>query len=344
MVDGLGIFISTRMLMEDTLDLCKVIRKVIPEFDIVCAIPRGGFFPTTIVASIFGKPLTTPDLLLENKCWNTSSVVVSNRHNKFSDDITVPIPNLERVKVLMVDDTSYNLVGQMQRYKIRINAKFPFTIVYKVPIYVVERTIHTNDLYVKRISMNHWVEKDLVIRRGPYRLGYDMDGVLCEDWVDEFEEDKPKYLSFLENATPYLIPHYFIDFIITARMEKYRPQTEAWLKKHNVHYDKLVMWKGNCKEDRHQHHSEYKIEKIKKFMPPDGIFIESDYIQAKKIFEGTGLQVLCTDSMELIGGTDVGYDYHPIFEGFKKSVEHPLIVKSQKEEIDKVAHTWLFPR
>jgi adenine/guanine phosphoribosyltransferase-like PRPP-binding protein/uncharacterized HAD superfamily protein len=345
LVEQLGVFISTKQLVEDTLDLAKVLRKVIPEFDIVCGIPRGGLLPATIIASIFGKPLTTPDLLMENKCWNTSSCAVANRKNKWADEYYCPIPNLERAKILMVDDTSYNSVGQMQRHKLKIVAKFPFSIVYKVPIYVVERTLRTNDLYCKRISMNHWVEKDFMIRRGPYLLGFDMDGVLCEDWNDDPNEDKEKYLSFLENAKPYMIPHYYIDFIITARMEGYRAQTVEWLKKHNVQYGKLIMWTGINKEDRGvMHHSDYKIDKINRLMPPDGIFIESSYSQAKRIFEKTNRQVICTDTMELIGGTDVGFDYHPIFEGFKKSELHPLIVKAQKEEKSSYTHTWLFPR
>ena len=345
MVEQLGVFLSTKQLVEDTLDLCKVLRKAIPEFDIVCAVPRGGLLPASIIASIFGKPLTTPDLLIENKCWNTSSCAVANRHNKWSSEYYCPIPNLEKAKVLMIDDTSYNAIGQMQRHKLKIVSKFPLIQIYKIPIYVVERTLHTNDLYVKRVSMNHWVEKDFMIRRGPYLLGFDMDGVLCEDWVDPKLEDTEQYKQFLLNAKPYLIPHYFIDFIITARMEANRPATEQWLKEHGVQYGKLIMWSGSKKEDRGlMHHSDYKADKINRLMPPDGIFIESSYNQAKRIFEKTGRQVIAVETMELIGGTDVGFDYHPIFQNFRKSEPHPLIVKPQIDNKKEYTHTWLFPR
>ena len=142
-----------------------------------------------------------------------------------------------------------------------------------------------------------------------------------------------------------MIPHYYIDFIITARMEGYRSQTEAWLKAHGVQYGKLIMWTGSKKEDRGVlRHADYKSDKINRLMPQDAIFIESSYNQAKRIFEKTGRQVLAVETMELIGGTDVGFDYHPIFEGFKKSEPHPLIVKAQKQESSGYTHTWLFPR
>ena len=59
------------------------------------------------------------------------------------------------------------------------------------------------------------MEKDILIRRRTQKIGFDMDGVLCEDCSYENVIDEEKYTKFLREAKPYLIPHYKVDYIIT---------------------------------------------------------------------------------------------------------------------------------
>ena len=48
--------------------------------------------------------------------------------------------------------------------------------------------------------------------------------------------------------------------------------------------------------------------------------------------------------MQLIGATNIGYEYHPVFEGFKKNQPHPeiVIVKTSDENGKPKIHNWLF--
>jgi hypothetical protein len=69
----------------------------------------------------------------------------------------------------------------------------------------------------------------------------DIDGVLCCDPTKQQDDDGLNYLEFLSSATPLNVPRYKINSIVTARLEKYRPQTEAWLEANGVQYDNLFM-------------------------------------------------------------------------------------------------------
>jgi orotate phosphoribosyltransferase len=304
---NLGIFINTNKLIEDTFKLIKHL----PEFDYVVTIPRGGIIPSGIISTIMGKPLTTADLLVEGKAWMSSSMAVENKRNLYTEQRYVSV-SPENSKILLVDDISYNQLGELERSKRIINAKFPNAKCYKVPIYVVERTRKLNDLYCGKISMSHLFEKDLMTRNSHGVIGYDMDGVLCEDWHSYEKEDSEEYTKFLSEAKPYLIPHYRIDYIITCRLQKYWDATVRWLAEHNVKYKYLIMHPAESKEQRGSH-SDFKINMIRKYMK-DGLFVESSLRQAKNINDALGTQVICTESKELFYGTDTKIEYNEVMK------------------------------
>jgi hypoxanthine phosphoribosyltransferase len=210
MVAQLGIYIDHTQMLKDTIDFTKIVRTVIPEIDIVVAIPRGGNFASSIISDILGIPSSTPDRLIEKECYWTSSQKVENNREYISQKYTVPF-DPTNAKILLVDDISYNSLGTLERVKRLILSKFPNAIVYKTAIYCMERTKKSLDFYCKKISMDHWMEKDILIRRRTQKIGFDMDGVLCEDCSYENVIDEEKYTKFLREAKPYLIPHYKVD-------------------------------------------------------------------------------------------------------------------------------------
>lgn len=343
MVD-LGIYINHKQMTEDMMDYVKVVPKVIPKIDIVVAIPRGGFFPASIISSILGKPMTTPDRILEAKCYWTSSNRVKNSRTYESHEYTVSFDKLllnEPVNILLVDDISYNQVGTLERVKQLILTKFPHANVFKTSIYCMERTKKTLDFYVKQIDMDHWMQKDLLIRRRSQITGFDIDGVLCLDPIWQNGMSDEEWSLQLVNAIPYLIPAYQVEYLITARREKYRAITEKWLKDNGVRYKELIMYKGEgiCPD-----HAAYKT-KLCNSLLPEGIYFESSHSVAMGMHEmGCTSQIICTDSDELIGAANIGYEYHPAFEGIRRNKPHPVIVKPVIEEQIKSKPNWLFKK
>jgi len=131
---------------------------------------------------------------------------------------------------------------------------------------------------------------------------FDIDGVLCKDPLPQENDDGIKYKNFILNAKPLFIPQYKIPYIITSRLDKYRSETEEWLKKNNVQYDHLIMLTGYTAEERRRLglHAAFKAEQYKK-LPDIQLFIESDRKQAEEISRLTGKLCFCASTDELFG-------------------------------------------
>lgn len=123
----------------------------------------------------------------------------------------------------------------------------------------------------------------------------DLDGVICEDVPAGCNDDGPRYAEFLKSARPWHIPSKKVGAIVTGRLDKYRPQTEAWLSRHHVKYDRLVMMPFRRPEERRA----YGIEKFKsEIYSGNGsrLFIENEYKQSLLIAVATKKPVLHADN------------------------------------------------
>jgi len=78
----------------------------------------------------------------------------------------------------------------------------------------------------------------------------DIDGVLCIDLTDKENDDVKKYIEFIRNEKSRIIPSSTIGYLVTARLEKYREDTEYWLNKVGVKYNNLIMMNLNSKRER----------------------------------------------------------------------------------------------
>ena len=130
------------------------------------------------------------------------------------------------------------------------------------------------------------------------RVASDMDGILCVDYSLHDDDDGPAYQRFLTEVPPlYLTRRHPIALIVTSRLEKYRPQTEAWLDKWGVKYDRLEMWPGADPAERWQRvggASNSAARKARLFDQSGlAIFAESCPSQARDIAGLTGKPVLC---------------------------------------------------
>ncbi|WP_287092247.1 hypothetical protein [Mesorhizobium sp.] len=63
-------------------------------------------------------------------------------------------------------------------------------------------------------------------------------------------DDGPAHEKFLSEALPLFGPTRKIGWLVTSRLEKYRNHTEAWLQKHDIKYDKLIMLELPSKAER----------------------------------------------------------------------------------------------
>jgi len=134
----------------------------------------------------------------------------------------------------------------------------------------------------------------------------DMDGVLCEDPKMIENIDSKNYIRFLKNAQPKFLPTKRIKYIVSGRLEKYRKETEEWLKKYNIEYENLILLDCN----NHKERLTMDVSKFKATIYKNSncfLFIESNLEQAVNICKISNKQVFCTENRRLINPDNIEY-------------------------------------
>lgn len=250
-------------------DAAKWCSEMSSDFDYVIAMPRSGLLIGSVVACVLGKPLTTPDQ------------VIAGRSPWKSKEFNSRVLNCAYNKVLLVDDTIVT-GSQMQEAKKQLSGYLDGFELITSALYAAENA--EVDRFYKRINSGHRYHCEYALMHHKHgKIGYDIDGVLCEDWRSGSDR-----LEFLRTARPYKIPTYEIDFLCTGRHEKYREITENWLNAHFVSWKKLYMLPDN-EED----HIKFKTKILN--MEKPYVFVESNKIIAENLNLNTGIPVVCTD-------------------------------------------------
>ncbi len=271
-------------------DLNKIILErlnILPrDFDLIVGIPRSGMLPANLLALYLNKPYTDIGSFLNGHIYKAGE-----RAQFFENSGTK--------KILVVDD-SINSGAALNRSKELLkDMAQKFEIKY-CAIYLVPGKEKQVDYYFEKIPLPRYFQWNVFNHTILKKTCFDIDGVLCADPTEEQNDDGPKYVDFIENAPPLFIPGAPIGTIVTSRLEKYRKETEAWLKRNNVKYDKLVMLDLPNKEARQRanNHAKHKAETF--ISEPYVFFVESSLSQAIEINQITKKPVLCTENFEMI--------------------------------------------
>ncbi len=254
--------------------------KTFPErYDVIIGIPRSGLYFASYIAIKLGVPLSTPSNFLREEVWFTKDV---------------PRPTKIR-KVLLVDDGVGRVNGQMQENYAELMRAFPSLEITKGAIYCYPDATKAVDLFfgfLNPTKMNR--EEWNIMHKKMGTIASDFDGVLCHDWNPTQYES---YDAFIENAEPYLIPRFKIDFVITSREEKFRQATLVWLHKHDVDFGELIM-KSSSSGNSYCESIKHKVYWLKKLKPD--WFWESNMTEATAINRLAKIPVLCIDTMVLL--------------------------------------------
>lgn len=259
--------------------------------DLIVGVPRSGMLPATIISLYLNLPLTDIDGLLNNKIYNLGNTKVKENWIKSID---------EARNILIVEDSSAS-GNSIKELRDKLN-NFKYKDICKIlTIYVTEETKYLSDMYFEVCSLPRMFEWNYIHHKGICRACFDIDGVLCEDPTPEENDDGEKYIKFIRNAKLKFAPTFEIGYLVTSRLEKYRNDTEYWLKKNNIKYKKLIMIDLPSKEDRIKlgNHGKFKAEYYKE-LKDTNIFIESEMNQAIEIAKISGKSVFCTSTSEFI--------------------------------------------
>jgi uncharacterized HAD superfamily protein len=201
--------------------------------------------------------------------------------------------------VLVVDDSIASGSAMTECKETLKHLESKFDIKY-CAIYVIPGKEKMVDYHFEVVPLPRYFQWNIMNHTTLEKACFDIDGVLCPDPLPEQNDDGEKYIDFILNAPPLFIPGSKIGTIVTSRLEKYRKETETWLKANNIKYNDLVMldlpdMKARQKANNHGGH------KAKAYMAkPYVLFVESELNQAIEINRISKKPVLCTTNFEMI--------------------------------------------
>lgn len=266
------------------------LKKIPRDIDLVVGIPRSGTLVANIIALYLNLPFTDIDNYINNGVLRVGNTRKCENWIKSFH---------EAKKVLVVDD-SISTGQAMKEAKEQLrNAGLDCKCIY-LAVYALETNIHMVDIFFEICHMPRMFEWNYMHHWALEYACVDIDGVLCEDPSYFENDDGNRYYEFIRNAKPKFIPTKKIGYIVTTRLEKYRKETEEWLKKYNIQYEHLIMVDLPSGKDRLKqlNHGLFKAEVFKK--TNCSIFIESNYEQAIEICKNSGKQVFCVENRQLI--------------------------------------------
>lgn len=275
-------------------DMSQIITRnlhMIPnDVDLVVGIPRSGILPAITISLMLNVRYADLDRFLEGRLSGAGS---TKQHSGL-------ISNLQEARHVLVVDDSLNRGCAMRAARERLShlykdVKFTFAAIYVVPDGRDEVDIAFEVVRLPRIFewnfIHHVYLEDAFV---------DIDGVLCRDPLACEKDDGPAYLRFLESAEPLYRPTRSIACLVTTRPEKYRPQTEAWLARCGIAYDRLIMHDpASTREPPGQgRDARFKGEAYRDSKAM--LFIESEHAQALEIARISGKSVLSVERNEMV--------------------------------------------
>lgn len=271
-------------------DLAKSVRSISArapkDIDLVVANSRSG----VLVANLFSLHLNSPFIELDDLI------------QKRTFGLWPPLRDesiRESRSILLVDD-SVTSGSQMAEAREDLQSLgFGSQSLFCAPYVTVRGREHV-DYWHETIAEPHvwgWeIINDPIVKESCV----DMDGVLCRDPTSKENDDGERYEHFIATVDTKHVPRHKIGWIVTARLEKYRDLTEAWLRENGIEYGSLIMLDLETMEERKKLnlHGEYKATVYESTNA--SLFIESDSSQAREIAERTSKNVFCVSDWDMI--------------------------------------------
>lgn len=250
-------------------------------YDVVVGIPRSGMIPAALIATYWQMPLAD--------VRGYAAGIVHGPSGR---------PAQSGKRILLVDDTC-NKGGAMARAVAMLPKGAQATRLAVFGPYQVEDPKRIIDISLAECRGPRVFAWNMFKHRRLSRWGFDFDGVFCRDPEKAENDDGPRYLKFMREAKPLFLPRRPIGHVVTCRLEKYRAETEEWMKRHGIEFGHLHMMPFATKAERMAagNRGGWKAGIVKSL----GIemFVESCPKQGAIIARETGIPVWCTRTQAL---------------------------------------------
>lgn len=283
-IDGPTRFIKSSQFQEDILLLLS---KIPPDVTAIAGVARSGLSAATMLSMYLHLPMITirqtmNDIVPTGNGWRLGG-------SKHVDP---------QGKILVVDDTV--MTGNSIKAIAPLVERELGNAIYAA-VYVNPLAARKPDIWAVDLQWPHLLEWNLFNSILSPSMAVDFDGILCRDCPPGADDDGPRYIDFIRNAQPLYVPRRVpIPLIVTARIEKYRAETEAWLNRHRISWHNLVMHPAaNLRERQGDDIPAYKARHYMNWAshhrpaPGPMIFCESEDWQARRIAAISKMMTIC---------------------------------------------------
>lgn len=198
--------------------------------DLIVGVPRSGILAGIILALMKNIRFTDLDALIEGRL---SSVGSTKNH-------TGIVKKLGEVRHALVIDDSLNRGYAMKEAKERLSVLGDTLKLTFAAVYVVPDAADEVDLVFEKLALPRLFEWNFSHHSYLSRSCVNMDGVIWDLNPSELGACSVD-ASFLASTSPMFNFTALIGCLTTALHERYRKETEAWLKSKGINYGRLVM-------------------------------------------------------------------------------------------------------
>ena len=230
----------------------------VPAVDLVVGIPESGRLAAALIGLQIGRPVADLEVFLG------AAAAPAGR-------------------VLLVDDVC-RTGATMAAARARIAARFPGLALTTLAVFARRGAEDAVDLALEVTEGELLLEWSLFRSPVMARACLDMDGILCGDATVEQDDDGARYRDFLATTARQAVPRGRVRRIVTARLEKYRAETEAWLAAQGIEYETLVMLDLPSEAERRRLSPQARFKAGAYRDDPGAVlFVESESWQAREI-------------------------------------------------------------
>ncbi|QSR22789.1 hypothetical protein [Hyphomonas sp. KY3] len=257
--------------------------------DLIVGVPRSGLIPANFLGLLLNLPITDVEGLIEGR------VMASGRTRRGA---AVNKTFAEMKNVLVIDDSVFH-GNSIRAVKERLDVELEGYNLTYCAVFGPKMTHPDIDIVLDAVPQPRIFQWNLFHHGLLKECCIDIDGVLCLDPTAQQNDDGNRYREFILNAIPLNRPTKPLGHLVTSRLEKYRPETEAWLEKWGIQYESLNMLDLPNKEARQKAkaHGSFKAEVYRN--KNSIMFIESEHDQAVEIARLSGKPALCIETQQM---------------------------------------------
>ncbi len=258
------------------------------DVEVVVGIPRSGLLPASLLALHLNLPLTDVEGLVEGRLFSGGFRV----KQKQASDLLATKRN-----VLIVDD-SVGAGNQLRATKKElVEARLPHILRYAT-VYMMPGSEEVVDFFCEHVPYPRVFEWNLM-HHGQLSMSCMVtEGVLYREPSPEERSDETAFAAFLARADPLHLPTKRVGWLVACQPETYRAPIQAWLARHRVGYEELIMMKPADEAQLAAQCTAYKTKVYKK--TGARLLIEPSLQHAIGVAKEAEKPVFCTETREMI--------------------------------------------